>query len=58
LQSRQRNRPDLHAEHPYAAIRFGQTVEADEILGVIEQRATYDRLMQFERKRLRWTLKT
>jgi curved DNA-binding protein CbpA len=51
------NHPDLHAGDPYAAIRFRQIAGAYEILRDAEQRATYDRLLQFERKRLRWTLK-
>jgi DnaJ-domain-containing protein 1 len=52
------NHPDLHAGDPYAAIRFRQIAEAYEILRDAEQRATYDRLLQFERERLRWTLKS
>jgi curved DNA-binding protein CbpA len=50
--------PDLHAGDPYAAIRFRQIAEAYEILRDAEQRATYDRLLRFERERLRWTLKS
>jgi curved DNA-binding protein CbpA len=52
------NHPDLHAGDPYAAIRFRQIAEAYEILRDAEQRATYDRLLRFERERLRWTLKS
>jgi curved DNA-binding protein CbpA len=54
------NHPDLHAGDPYAAIRFRQIAEAYEILRDAEQRATYDRLLrfEFERERLRWTLKS
>jgi DnaJ domain len=49
--------PDLHAGDPYAAIRFRQIVEAYEILRDAERRATYDRVLRFERERLRWKLK-
>jgi curved DNA-binding protein CbpA len=49
--------PDLHAGDPYAAIRFRRIAEAYEILRDAEQRATYDRLLRFERERLRWKLK-
>jgi curved DNA-binding protein CbpA len=52
------NHPDLHAGDPYAAIRFRQIAGAYEILRDAEQRATYDRLLRFERGRLRWTLKS
>jgi curved DNA-binding protein CbpA len=52
------NHPDLHAGDPYAAIRFRRIAEAYEILRDAEQRATYDRLLRFERERLRWTLKS
>jgi curved DNA-binding protein CbpA len=51
------NHPDLHAGDQYAAIRFRRIAEAYEILRDAEQRATYDRLLRFERERLRWTLK-
>ena len=51
------NHPDLHAGDPYAAIRFRQIAEAYEILRDAGQRANYDRLLRFERERLRWTLK-
>jgi curved DNA-binding protein CbpA len=46
------NHPDLHAGDPYAAMRFRQIAEAYEILRDTERRATYDRLLQFERKRV------
>ncbi len=49
--------PDLHAGDPYAAMRFRQIAEAYEILRDAERRATYDRLLRFERERLRWKLK-
>lgn len=49
--------PDLHAGDQYAAIRFRQIAEAYEILRDAERRATYDRLLRFERERLRWKLK-
>jgi curved DNA-binding protein CbpA len=52
------NHPDLHAGDPYAAIRFRRIAEAHEILRDAQQRATYDRLLRFERERLRWTLKS
>jgi curved DNA-binding protein CbpA len=52
------NHPDLHAEDPYASIRFRRIAEAYEILRDAEQRATYDRLLRFERERLHWTLKS
>jgi hypothetical protein len=51
------NHPDLHAGDPYAAIRFRQIAEAYEILRDAERRATYDRVLQFERERLRGKLK-
>jgi hypothetical protein len=51
------NHPDLHAGDPYAAMRFRQIAEAYEILRDTERRATYDRLLQFERKRVDRRLK-
>jgi curved DNA-binding protein CbpA len=51
------NHPDLHAGDPYAAMRFRQIAEAYEILRDTERRATYDRLLQFERKRVGRRLK-
>lgn len=51
------NHPDLHAGDPYAAVRFRKIAEAYEILRDAERRATYDRLLQFERKRVAWKLK-
>src|SRR5215831_4289561 len=52
------NHPDLHAGDPFAALRFRQIAEAYDILRDAERRATYDRLLQFERQRLRSTLKS
>jgi curved DNA-binding protein CbpA len=49
--------PDLHAGDPYAAIRFRQIAQAYEILRDAEQRATYDRVLRFEREQTRWKLK-
>jgi curved DNA-binding protein CbpA len=51
------NHPDLHAGDPYAAARFRQIAEAYEILRDADRRANYDRLLRFERERLRWTSK-
>jgi len=50
------NHPDLHAGDPNAPIRFRQTVQAYDILRDAKQRATYDRLLEFEREQRRWTL--
>jgi curved DNA-binding protein CbpA len=52
------NHPDLHAGDPDAPIRFRQIVEAYDILRDAEQRAVYDRLLKFERERLRRRLKS
>jgi curved DNA-binding protein CbpA len=46
------NHPDLRAGDPYAAIRFRQIAEAYETLRDAERRAAYDRLLQFEQRRL------
>src|SRR6266849_10370946 len=51
------NHPDLHAGDRDAPIRFRQIVQAYDILRDAKQRATYDRLLEFERERLRWKLK-
>jgi len=51
------NHPDLHAGDPDASIRFRQIVEAYDILRDQQQRATYDRLLKFEREQFRWKLK-
>jgi curved DNA-binding protein CbpA len=51
------NHPDLHAGDPDAAVRFREIVEAYEILRDAEQRTTYDRLLKFERERLRRKLR-
>jgi len=47
------NHPDLHAGDRDAPMRFRQIVEAYDILRDEQQRATYDRLLAFERERLR-----
>jgi curved DNA-binding protein CbpA len=52
------NHPDLHAGDRDAPIRFRQIVEAYDILRDAEQRAVYDRLLKFERERLRRRLKS
>jgi len=52
------NHPDLHAGDPDAPIRFRQIVEAYDILRDAQQRATYDRLLKFERERFRRRLKS
>jgi curved DNA-binding protein CbpA len=52
------NHPDLHAGDPDAPIRFRQIVEAYDILRDAEQRSVYDRLLKFERERLRRRLKS
>jgi curved DNA-binding protein CbpA len=49
--------PDLHAGDPCAAMRFRQIAEAYEILRDTKRRATYDRLLQFQRKRVGRRLK-
>src|SRR5215831_10306234 len=50
------NHPDLRAGDPDAAMRFRQIVQAYDILRDAKQRATYDRLLAFEREQHRWTL--
>jgi len=45
--------PDHHAGDPDAPVRFREIVEAYEILRDAEQRAVYDRLLEFERERFR-----
>jgi curved DNA-binding protein CbpA len=52
------NHPDLHAGDPDAAMRFRQIVEAYDILRDAQQRATYDRLLKFERERFRRRLRS
>jgi hypothetical protein len=47
------NHPDLHAGDPDAPMRFKRIVGAYDILRHAEQRATYDRLLEFEREQLR-----
>ena len=49
--------PDLHAGDPDAPMRFREIVEAYDILRDADQRAAYDRLLKFERERLRRILK-
>jgi curved DNA-binding protein CbpA len=51
------NHPDLHAGDRMLHYAL-DIAEAYEILRDAEQRATYDRLLRFERERLRWTLKS
>jgi curved DNA-binding protein CbpA len=43
------NRTSPHAGHPDASERFGQIVEAYDILRNAEHRAAYDRLLEFDR---------
>src|SRR6516225_3448500 len=50
------NHPDLHIGDPDAPMRLRQIVQAYDILRDTEQRATYDRLLVFEREQRRWTL--
>src|SRR5260370_17066971 len=57
-QAAKANHPDLHAGDPDAAMRFRQIVEAYDILRDAQQRATYDRLLKFERERFRRRLKS
>jgi curved DNA-binding protein CbpA len=52
------NHPDLHAGDPCAAMRFREIAQAYEILRDAQRRATYDRLLQFERERVGWKLKS
>jgi len=47
------NHPDLHPGDPYAAMRFSEIAQAYDILRDPKQRATYDRLLEFERKQFR-----
>src|SRR3974377_1715146 len=49
--------PDHHGGDQDAAERFRQIVEAYDILRDAEQRASYDRLLEFQRKPLRANLK-
>jgi len=49
--------PDHHSDDPQAAARFRQISEAYEILRDAEQRAAYDRLLEFERRPLRHKVK-
>jgi curved DNA-binding protein CbpA len=49
--------PDHHGGHHDAATRFRQTVEAYNILRDAEQRAAYNRFLEFQRKPLRAKLK-
>jgi curved DNA-binding protein CbpA len=52
-QAAKANHPDLHAGDRDAPTRFRQIVQAYDILRDAEQRATYDRLLEFEREQLR-----
>jgi curved DNA-binding protein CbpA len=45
------NHPDLHGGDTDAARRFRQIADAYEVLRDADRRATYDRLLQFERER-------
>jgi curved DNA-binding protein CbpA len=47
------NHPDLQTGDPDAPLRFNQIVRASAILRDAEQRAIYDRLLEFERQQLR-----
>jgi len=47
------NHPDLQTGDPDAPLRFNQIVRANAILRDPEQRAIYDRLLEFERQQLR-----
>jgi curved DNA-binding protein CbpA len=49
--------PDHHADDPDAAVRFNQIVEAYGFLRDAEQRAAYNRFLEFQRKPLRSKLK-
>jgi curved DNA-binding protein CbpA len=49
--------PDHHGGDPEAAARFRQISKAYEILRDAEQRAAYDRLLEFERRPLRHKVK-
>src|SRR5260370_27345202 len=49
--------PDLHAGDPDAPMRFREIVTAYDILRDADQRAAYDRLLKFQRERLRRILK-
>jgi curved DNA-binding protein CbpA len=46
------NHPDLHGGDTDAARRFRQIADAYEVLRDADRRATYDRLLQFERERV------
>jgi curved DNA-binding protein CbpA len=46
------NHPDLHGGDTDAAGRFRQIADAYEVLRDADRRATYDRLLQFERERV------
>jgi hypothetical protein len=49
--------PDHHGDDPQAAARFRRISEAYEILRDAEQRAAYDRLLEFKRRPLRHKVK-
>jgi curved DNA-binding protein CbpA len=46
--------PDIRPGDPDAALRFGQIVRANEILGDAEQRAAYDHLLELARLEPEW----
>jgi tetratricopeptide (TPR) repeat protein len=52
-----RHHPDHHPGDPHAAFWFRQIIAANQILRDEEQRADYDRMLAFERQRIRseWT---
>jgi curved DNA-binding protein CbpA len=51
------NHPDHHSDDHDASIRFRRIVEAYDILRDANQRAAYDRLLQFERRQRRLKLR-
>jgi curved DNA-binding protein CbpA len=51
------NHPDVNISDPDAPVRFMEIVRAKAILSNPELRAAYDRLLEFERQRLRPTFK-
>ncbi len=52
------NHPDLHGGDPHAAMRFRQIADAYDVLRNTQRRATYDRLLQFEREQVGWKSKS
>src|SRR5690349_12793290 len=49
-QAAKASHPDLHAGDPDASMRFRRIVAAYDVLRHAEQKATYDRLLQFQRE--------